>query len=156
MLNTTAFLLSSLVLFAPPSASSLDKAFSTITPHNFINTGQTYLPAISHDSRYLINYNSHDDFPDFTLTLNYSFYHAEIYEYGISFSLESEAMLNYNASIFNSNNIEMDNETGFVNNSKKEVNLKMLNVQPGTYQFIIEIIDNKKQMKEMAHTIIIP
>lgn len=154
MINIMALLLSSLILFSPLPVSSFDKLFGKITTNHAFTDGMVYIPTISHKNSYLINYEN--KFPKFTLNLNYSFYHRETSGYGISFSLESEAMLNYNALLLDENNIELDNESGFVNNSSKTINLQIIDVQPGSYQFILEIIDHKKQIKEITHTIVIP
>ncbi|MEQ9721685.1 hypothetical protein ABQG65_10920 [Yersinia alsatica] len=156
MINIMAILLSSFIFFSPLAASSIDNLLSKIKINNSFIIGMMHIPVINHKNSHLINYNSDYDFPVFTLTLNHSSYHRAISSYEISFSLESEAMLNYNVSLLNSHNIALDNQTGFVNNSKKTVNLKMLDILPGSYKFILEIIDNKKQMKEITHTIVIP
>lgn len=158
MINIMALLFSSLILFSPLPASSFDKLFGKITTDHAVIGSMEYIPTISHKNSYLINYENNDEnkFPKFTLNLNYSFYHRETSGYGISFSLESEAMLNYNALLLDDNNIELDNESGFVNNSSKTINLQIIDVQPGSYQFILEIIDHKKQMKKITHTIVIP
>lgn len=155
MINITAFLLSHLILFSSPSASGFDNLFNKIKINNLYTNSMKHMPTINQANGYLAKYNN-DVFPDFILNFNYSSYHKAISAYKISFSLESEVMLHYSASLLDSHNIELDNKSGFVNNSIKTVNLEILDIQPGEYQFILEIIDDNKQMKEITQTIVIP
>lgn len=155
MINIASLLFSSFILFSPLASSSLDNFHSSTKIYNTFTyqIARALTMAANPKENHLISYSR---FPDFDIVFTGSYYNQEAAEYNIFFSIESEEILNYNAYILNSNNIEIVNTAGFINNSKKVITLKMTSTQPGTYQVIIELADNNKKIKEITHTIVIP
>ncbi|WP_145579618.1 hypothetical protein [Yersinia vastinensis] len=152
MINITVLLFPAVILFSPLALSSFDNLRSSTKIYNAVSTEIAHLLTIAakQQQNTLINYNS---FPEFDIEFTGSYYNKESAVYEISFTLESQGMLNYNAYIINNNDMEMDNDFGYINNNKKNVKLKMNSVQPGTYQLIIELTDNRKETKTRTRTI---
>ncbi|AHM75387.2 hypothetical protein [Yersinia hibernica] len=156
MINIIAVLLHSIILFSPLASSSLNGLFSSAKAYNAVTaeTGQLQTMVAKQEMSRLVSFES-DIFPDFNIEFTGSYYNKDSAEYEISFTLESQGMLNYSVYIVNDSDMEMDNDAGYINNNKKNIKLKMSSVQPGTYQLIIEIADNKKETKVRTRTITI-
>ncbi|MDN0087584.1 hypothetical protein QVN42_09280 [Yersinia nurmii] len=126
--NKLGFLCSTLIIFSA-TAFANDRTLTRQGIHStFTSTGQLAILPTASGIRQL----SHiSDFPDFEIKDLHSYYRQEAAEYEIKFDLKANGILSYYIYVINSNNTELININGFINNDRIPIRMKMHSIQPG-------------------------
>ncbi|CNL62948.1 hypothetical protein [Yersinia aleksiciae] len=90
------------------------------------------------------DHDDYDNFPEFSIEDFEVQQNASNRIAKIKFTLKSHELLYYHVYLYDIDNFEIMETSGFVNNNTQYVSLKKTSTQPGEYKISIALVDNNK------------